>query len=262
VSRRAFEVMILAGLALGTAFAIRNLLAQSTSSRDRVLVDELVLANRVLAHEIGVLDAYGHVSVRDTRNPNRYYLSRAISAGMVTAADIIEYDLDSKPVSGEPSAGYTERFIHGEIYRARPDVMAIVHCHSPDLIPFSASSVPLRPIYHMAGFLEEPVPIFEIRAAAGLTDMLIRNPELGKALAQTLGPKPAALMRGHGAVVVAPSLHVVVGRAYYMNMNARLQREAILLGGTVKYLDAEEAQKTGAQDGFERAWDYWKHRVK
>jgi HCOMODA/2-hydroxy-3-carboxy-muconic semialdehyde decarboxylase len=114
----------------------------------------------------------------------------------------------------------------------------------------------------MAGFLEEPVPIFEIRAAAGLTDMLIRNPELGKALAQTLGMKPAALMRGHGAVVVAPGLHVVVGRAYYMNLNAQLQREAILLGGSVKYLDPAEAQKAGAQDGYERAWDYWKRRVK
>jgi ribulose-5-phosphate 4-epimerase/fuculose-1-phosphate aldolase len=225
------------------------------------LVQELVLANHILANE-GVLDAYGHVSVRDPDNPQRYWLARHLAAGVVTSADIIEYDLDSKPVSGDPSTGYTERFIHGEIYRSRPDVMAVVHCHSPDLIPFGASSVALRPIYHMAGFLETPVPIFEIRTAAGLTDMLIRTPELGKALAQTLGTKPAALMRGHGAVVVAPSLHVVVGRAYYMNLNARLQREAILLGGSVTYLDPQEAQKTGAQDGFERAWDYWKHRVK
>lgn len=225
------------------------------------LVQELVLANHILANE-GVLDAYGHISVRDPNNPQHYWLARHMAAGTVTAADIIEYDLDSKPVSGDPSAGYTERFIHGEIYRARPDVMAVVHCHSPELIPFAVSSVALRPVYHMAGFLETPVPIFEIRSAAGLTDMLIRTPELGKALAQTLGSKPAALMRGHGAVVVAPSLHVVVGRAYYMNMNARLQSQAITLGGSVTYLDPEEAQKTGAQDGFERAWDYWKHRLK
>jgi ribulose-5-phosphate 4-epimerase/fuculose-1-phosphate aldolase len=225
------------------------------------LVQELVLANHILANE-GVLDAYGHISVRDPNNPQHYWLARHMAAGTVTAADIIEYDLDSKPVSGDPSAGYTERFIHGEIYRARPDVMAVVHCHSPELIPFAVSSVALRPVYHMAGFLETPVPIFEIRSAAGLTDMLIRTPELGKALAQTLGSKPAALMRGHGAVVVAPSLHVVVGRAYYMNMNARLEWQAITLGGSVTYLDPEEAQKTGAQDGFERAWDYWKHRLK
>jgi ribulose-5-phosphate 4-epimerase/fuculose-1-phosphate aldolase len=225
------------------------------------LVQELVVANHILANE-GVLDAYGHISVRDPNNPQHYWLARHMAAGTVTAADIIEYDLDSKPVSGDPSAGYTERFIHGEIYRARPDVMAVVHCHSPELIPFAVSSVALRPVYHMAGFLETPVPIFEIRSAAGLTDMLIRTPALGKALTQTLGSKPAALMRGHGAVVVAPSLHVVVGRAYYMNMNARLQWQAITLGGSVTYLDPEEAQKTGAQDGFERAWDYWKHRLK
>lgn len=225
------------------------------------LVQELVLANHILAHE-DVLDAYGHVSVRDPKDPAHFWLARHMAAGTVTAADIIQYDLDSKPVNADASAGYTERFIHGEIYRARPDVMAIVHCHAPDVIPFGVSSVPLRPVYHMAGFLEVPVPIFEIRDAAGLTDMLIRTPELGKALAQTLGAKPAALMRGHGAVVVADSLHVVVGRAYYMNMNARLEMQAISLGGSVTYLDPVEAQKTGAQDGFERAWNYWKSQVK
>lgn len=225
------------------------------------LVQELVVANHILANE-GVVDAYGHVSVRDPKNPQHFWLARHMAAGTVTASDIIEYDLDSKPVNGDPSAGYTERFIHGEIYRVRPDVTAIVHCHAPDLIPFGVSSVPLRPVYHMAGFLEVPVPIFEIRDAGGLTDMLIRTPELGQALAQTLGSKPAALMRGHGAVVVAPSLHVVVGRAYYMNLNARLEAQAIALGGTVTYLDPVEAQKTGAQDGFERAWDYWKSKLK
>jgi ribulose-5-phosphate 4-epimerase/fuculose-1-phosphate aldolase len=242
-------------------FALPALCQTPAKKTATPLVQELVLANHILANE-GVLDAYGHISVRDPNNPQHYWLARHMAAGTVTAADIIEYDLDSKPVSGDPSAGYTERFIHGEIYRARPDVMAVVHCHSPELIPFGVSSVALRPVYHMAGFLETPVPIFEIRSAAGLTDMLIRTPALGKALAQTLGSKPAALMRGHGAVVVAPSLHVVVGRAYYMNMNARLQWQAITLGGSVTYLDPEEAQKTGAQDGFERAWDYWKRQLK
>src|SRR5215472_5157631 len=235
--------------------------AQAPAKKIPAFVQELVLANHILANE-GVVDAYGHVSVRDPMNPNHFWLARHMAAGTVTASDIIEYDLDSKPVSGDPSAGYTERFIHGEIYRARSDVMSIVHCHSPDLIPFGVTPVALRPVFHMAGFLEVPVPIFEIRQAGGLTDMLIRNPELGKALAKSLGDKPASLMRGHGAVVVAPSLHVVVGRAYYMNLNARLQWQAISLGGPVTYLDPEEAKKTGAQDGFERAWDYWKRRVK
>jgi ribulose-5-phosphate 4-epimerase/fuculose-1-phosphate aldolase len=223
-------------------------------------VAELVLANHILANE-GVLDAYGHVSVRDPTNPNHFLLARHLAAGVVVASDIIRYDLDANPVQGDSSAGYTERFIHSEIYRARPDVMAVVHCHSPELIPFGASSVPLRPISHMAGFLEDGIPVFDIRRAAGMTDMLIRNPELGKALAETLGNKPAALMRGHGAVAAGPSLHVVVGRAYYMNLNARLQWQAILLGGSVTYLDPEEALRASAQDGFERAWGYWKHKV-
>ena len=223
-------------------------------------VQDVVLANHILANE-GVLDAYGHVSVRDSRNPNHFLLASHMAAGTVTAADIVDYDLDSNPVRPNAPAGYTERFIHGEIYRARPDVMAIIHCHAPELIPFGVTGVALRPIYHMAGFLGEGVPTFEIRNAGGVTDMLIRNSALGKALAQTLGKKPAALMRGHGAVVVADSLHVVVGRAYYMNLNARLQGQAIQLGGPVTYLEPEEAAKAAGQDGFERAWDYWKHRV-
>ena len=221
-------------------------------------VEELVVANRILANE-GVLDAYGHVSIRDPQNPEHFFLARHMAAGLVTAKDIIEYDLDSNPIVKGETAGYTERFIHSEIYRARADVMAVVHTHAPDLVVFSASSVPLLPIYHMAAFLGEGVTKFEIRDAGGVTDMLIRNPMLGRALAKTLADKPAALLRGHGAVVVAPSLHVVVGRAYYMN--ARLQREALLLGGQVTYLETEEARKAAPQDGYERAWAYWKQRV-
>lgn len=224
------------------------------------LISEVALANRILANE-GVLDAYGHVSVRSDRDATHFFLARNMPPGLVAAADVIEYDLDCKPVLASAPNGYTERYIHGEIYRARPDVQAVVHTHAPELVPFSASSVPLLPISHMAGFLGDGVPKFEIRDTAGSTDMLIRNPELGRALAKTLGDKPAALMRGHGAVVVAPNLHVVVGRAYYMALNARLQEQAILLGGPVTYLDPEEARKAGAQDGFERAWTYWKQRV-
>ena len=229
-------------------------------SKGRLAIEELVTANHILANE-GVLDAYGHVSVRDPQNPQHFLLARHMAAGLVTARDIIEYDFDANPILKGETAGYTERFIHSEIYRARPDVMAVVHTHAPDLVVFSASSVPLMPIYHMAAFLFEGVPKFEIRDAGGVTDMLIRNPMLGRALAKTLSDKPAALLRGHGAVVVAPSLHVVVGRAYYMNMNARLQREALLLGGQVTYLEIEEARKAAPQDGFERAWAYWKQRA-
>jgi ribulose-5-phosphate 4-epimerase/fuculose-1-phosphate aldolase len=224
-------------------------------------IAELVLANHILANE-GVIDAYGHVSVRSEQNPSHFLLGRHLPAGVMTAADILEYDLDTKPVQDTNATGYSERFIHGEIYKARPDVKAVIHLHSPDVIPFTVTSVPLRPMIHMAGFLPEVTPIFEIRKAGGMTDMLIRTNELGHALAQTLGDKPLVLLRGHGAVVVADSLHIAVGRAYYLGINARTQLQAIQLGaGKVTYLDPEEGRKTGDQDGYERAWTYWRYKL-
>jgi len=224
-------------------------------------VEELVLANHMLTMN-GVLDAYGHVSVRSQANPNHFFLARHIPAGVVTKADIIEYDFDSKPVDGNTATGYSERFIHGEIYRARPDVMAVVHCHPPDVVAFSVSGIPLRPLTHMAGFLEGPLPVFEIRDAGGMTDMLIRDGKLGRALAKTLGDRPAALLRGHGAVVIGPSLHIVAGRSYYMMVNAKVQRDAMLMGGgKVIYMEPEEARKAASQDGYERAWSLWKQQL-
>lgn len=225
-------------------------------------IEELVLANRILSNE-GVLDAYGHVSVRSTSNPNHYFLSQHIPAGTVTAADIIEYDLDSKPARDTKMVGFTERFIHGEIYKARPDVKAIVHQHAPEIVAFSVIQTPLRPIAHMAAFLGGPVPVFEIRNVTKDGEMLIRNNELGHALAQTLGKGPAALLRGHGAVVVADSLHVVVGRAYYMNVNARELLQALQVpGAKITYIEPNEATTMAAQDGYERAWTLWKQQVR
>lgn len=233
--------------------------SQSVGPTRQALIDELVVANHILANE-GVLDGYGHVSVRSPSNPNHYFLARAGAPALVRAADITEYDLDGKAVTNASATGYIERFIHGEIYKARPDVMAVVHCHCPDVIPFGATSVPMRPIYHMAFFIGEGVPVFEIRQAAGTTDMLIRTPDLGRALARTLGDKSAALMRGHGAAVAAASLHLVVGKAYYLNLNARLQLQAMQLSGDkVTFLDPEEAKKA-AQD-YERSWDFWKSKL-
>jgi HCOMODA/2-hydroxy-3-carboxy-muconic semialdehyde decarboxylase len=140
--------------------------------------------------------------------------------------------------------------------------MAVVHFHAPEVIPFGITSVPLQPVFHMAGFLGEGVPIFDIRKSAGPSDMLIRTVALGQALAATLSNKPAVLLRGHGAVVVAPSLHVVTGRAYYMTANARIQAQALQLGGgKVTYLDPEEARRAAGQDGFERAWGLWKQQA-
>lgn len=234
---------------------------QATVDPDPAQVADLVLADHILANE-GVLDAWGHVSVRDVRNPNRFLLSRAVAPAMVTAADIIEYDLDAKPVKDTGAAGYLERFIHGEIYKARPDVMAVIHSHAPDVIPFTVTAVPLRPMIHMAGFMPQTVPVFEIRNVAGMTDLLIRSNQLGHALAQTLGDKSMVLLRGHGAVVVGPSLHVVVGRAYYMTVDARAEQQAInISGGKVTYLSPEEADKASPQGGFERGWEYWKWKL-
>jgi HCOMODA/2-hydroxy-3-carboxy-muconic semialdehyde decarboxylase len=226
---------------------------------DPQLIVDLVAANYILA-DSGVLDGYGHVSVRHNRDPNRYLLSRSLAPALVTADDIMEYDLDSIPLDPQGRTLYVERFIHGEIYKTRPEVQAIVHNHSPSVIPFGVSTVPLRPLYHMAAFLWEGVPVFEIREVAGMTDMLIRSPALGRALAQTLGNKAAALLRGHGAVVVGSSLPAVVGRSIYMEMNAKLQAQAMTLDKQITYLDPEEGRKADPGD-YQRAWELWKRKA-
>jgi ribulose-5-phosphate 4-epimerase/fuculose-1-phosphate aldolase len=257
--------------AASTIVSICILVAQTTAPQARTSgtelraskdqIDELVLANRILSGE-GVLDAYGHVSVRSARNPDHFFLARHIAAGTVTAADIIEYDLDSQPVHDTRMIGYSERFIHGEIYKSRPDVKAIVHGHAPEIVTFSVTQTPLRPISHMAAFLGGPVPVFDTRDVTSDGEMLIRNNELGHALAQTLGKGPAALIRGHGAVVVADSLHVVAGRAYYMNVNARELLQALLIPGSrITYIQPNEAVTMAAQDGYERAWLLWKQQL-
>jgi ribulose-5-phosphate 4-epimerase/fuculose-1-phosphate aldolase len=215
-----------------------------------------VAANRILAsHQI--FDAYGHVSMRSAANPQHYFMARSLAAELVTRTDILEYDLESNAIGGKPPAVFLERFIHGEIYKARPDVKAVVHCHTPSLIPFGTTDVPLRPMFGLAGFLAEGVPVFEIRKAFGSTDLLVRDAARGAALARALGNKPVALMRGHGAVVVAPSLPVVVGRCIYLDMNAQVQQRAIALGGKITYLTPEEGKQSVA-DGYRRAWELWR----
>ena len=230
---------------------------------DSALIDDLVAANRILADQ-GVVDGYGHVSVRHPADPQRYLMSRSIAPELVTAGDVMEYDLDSTAVDARGRTSYLERFIHGEIYRARPDVKAVVHNHSPSVIPFGVTGVPLRPLYHMSAFLWEGVPVFDIRGAAGgPSDMLVRTPALGRALAGTLGSRTAALMRGHGAVVVGPSLPQAVFRSVYLELNARLQAQAMALGGPVTYLDPEEAKQAAGSVGstVPRPWELWKKKA-
>ena len=204
----------------------------SAGEPDPQLIEDLVAANRILADH-GLLDGWGHVSVRHNRDPNRYLMARGMSAELVTAKDIIEFDLDSRPVDthGLPmSALFTERYIHGEIYKQRPDVIAIVHTHEPSLIRYGVTKGPLKERYHGSDVISFGSAVFEIRERAGMTDMLIRNPTLGHNLADTLGDHPAALMRGHGAVITGPSLPRVVGRTIFLALNATLQAQAMSMG--------------------------------
>ena len=226
------------------------------------LVQDLVVANRVLAQQ-GVLDGFGHVSARHPTDPGRYLISRSLAPELVSPEDIMVFDLDSKAVGEDGRQPYLERFIHGEVYRARPDVKALVHSHAPPVIPFAASSVGLRPIYHMSSFLVRGAPVFDIRSRFGATDMLVRNNDQGRALAESLGKSDIALMRGHGFVAAAPSVPHVVYRALYTMLNATLQQQAIALGGSVTYLEPDEAEKSDVtnQAAIGRPWELWKRKV-
>ena len=236
--------------------------AQQPTSLADPLVEDLVTANRVLAME-GILDAMGHVSVRETLRSNRFLLARSMPPGLVTAADIMEHDFAGNAIDARGRASYRERFIHSEIYKARSDVNAIVHCHTPSLLPFADTDVPLRAMYHMAAFIADGVPVFNIRDAAGMTDLLVSDGLLGRALAKTLGGKSVALMRHHGAVIVATSIPNVVGRSVYLDINARVQLQTAALGGKATYVDPAEAKLRMADPNeYSRAWDLWKQQVK
>ncbi|HLG10956.1 MAG TPA: class II aldolase/adducin family protein [Dehalococcoidia bacterium] len=227
------------------------------------LTEDLVAAYRILA-EFRIIDAYGHVSVRSDRDPNRYLLARSLAPELVTESDIIEYDLDSNAIDAAGRASVTERFIHGEAYRARPEVMAVVHNHSPTVVPFSVTGVPLRPVFHMAAFVGLGVPTFEIRDFEKGTDMLVRSASLGKALAGVLGDKPAALMRGHGAVVVGESVARAVGRSIYLEQSAQMQLQAMSIagpGGTITFLDDAEVVAGSRTQDYARAWPMWRQNA-
>jgi ribulose-5-phosphate 4-epimerase/fuculose-1-phosphate aldolase len=233
--------------------------ASQKIAASRGLIDDLVAGSRILAmHE--VLDAYGHISARSDRRPERFIMSRSRAPALVTAADLMELDPDSEPASGDPRKGFIERYIHGEIYRTRPDVMAVVHSHSPSVIPFGVTRTKLRPIYHMGAFLWSGAPVFEIRNQRRDNDLLVRDRPLGKALAETLGSCNCVLMRGHGMTVVADGIPAVVYRAIYTEMNARLQMQAMQLEGPIEFLSDEEGRRSWAANSgtLERPWELWK----
>jgi len=228
-----------------------------------VLIEDLVDANRIL-YNLGVVDGFGHVSARHPTNASQFIISRSMAPALVTPADLMSIHLDGRPVTEKGPAPYLERFIHGEIYRARPDVVAVVHSHSAAVIPFSiVPGATLKPVSHMSGFIADGAPVFEIRDVVGTSsDMLVRTPELGAALAKSLGAQNIVLMRGHGSTVIGFNLRQAVYRAVYAELNARLQSEALRLG-TPNYLTAGEAVESAkANDGQQdRAWNLWKRAV-
>ena len=230
-------------------------------SASRNVLDDLVAANRILAMH-GVLDAYGHVSARSDGDPARFVMSRSLAPALVTRADLMEHGPDSEPI-GDDRKGYLERFIHGEIYRQRPDVMAVVHSHSDSVIPFGVTKGALRPVYHMASFLWSGAPVFEIRRTAVENDLLVRDRRLGRELASTLGRCACVLMRGHGVTVVGDGLPEAVFRAVYTERNARLQGLAQQLPGPIEFLSDEEGRRATETNRatLERPWMLWKARA-
>jgi len=230
---------------------------------ERALAD-VVIANRILAHE-GIVDAYGHVSVRHPRDPKRYLLARSLSPEMVQQADIMEFDLDGTPAGGDSRQPYLERFIHGAVYEARPEVAAVVHAHAEDVLPFGITSTPLRPVIHSGSFMGAEVPVWDIRDRFGDTNLLVTNMPQGRDLAARLAGNNVALMRGHGFVAAARSLIEVVRMSVYVPRNARVQMAAMRLG-EVKPLSRGEIDARNA--GYKphspetwRAWEYWATRA-
>ena len=256
------RVLILLAMSLWLGSAPVLAQPKSAGTPDAKAIEDLVAASRVLA-DLGVVDGFGHVSVRHDKDPNRYLMSRSMAPALVKAEDILEFDLDSTAVDAKGQALFLERFIHGEIYKARPDVKAVVHSHSPSVIPFGVSKTRLQPIYHMSSFMGVDVPVFEIRDVEGpASDLLVRNAKIGEALTKALADKTVVLMRGHGSVTVGTSLPQVVFRAYYAEMNARLQSEAIKLGA-VTYLTPEEAAAAARTNDalVMRPWELWKRKA-
>jgi ribulose-5-phosphate 4-epimerase/fuculose-1-phosphate aldolase len=230
------------------------------------LIDDLVLANHILFDQ-GVLDGFGHVSVRNPANPEHFFLSRARAPSQIEAEDIIEFDLDGKPVAGpRDKSAYSELFIHSEVLRARPDVNGVVHSHSPDIVPFGVVQTPLRPLANTGMFLCGGAPIFDISEYfPDAPYLLVNTGAKGKALAKTLGGYTVALMRGHGDTVVGPSLRIAVSNAIYTALAGRLMAQAIAIsgGGPIKYLSESECANAKtpiiaeAAHGFDRSWENW-----
>lgn len=229
---------------------------------DASTLQDLAAASRILADQ-GVFDAAGHVSMRHPANPERFLMSRSLAPALVTADDIMEFTLDCEPCDARGRVAFIERYLHGEIYRARPDVMGVAHGHSPAVVPFGIVPTPMRATYHNAAFLAYGVPVFDIRDTFGATDIVINSSARGAALARALADKAVVLLRAHGFVAVGPSLQAAVFRAIFTEVSARVQLQAEALGGPLAALDDEEGRKADAINlaTVGRSWEFWKRRV-
>jgi HCOMODA/2-hydroxy-3-carboxy-muconic semialdehyde decarboxylase len=227
----------------------------------RALVDELVIANHIL-YDQGVVDGFGHISARSPLDPTHFFMARSVAPSSVVAGDIMEFDADGNVVGADKRAPYAERFIHSEVYKARPDVLSVVHGHSASVIPYGVSHVPLRPVFHMSAFLGAGTPIFEIRDVSMVapdTDMLVKTPRLGAGLAKALGKSSVVLMRGHGFTAVAYSVPVAVFRSVYTDQNARIESAALQLGRPQFLSEEESALAQATMEKLSvRSWDMWK----
>lgn len=230
------------------------------------LINDLVIANRILANE-DIVDAYGHVSVRHPDRPDRFFLARSLAPEFITHKDIIEFNLDGTPVKEEKRPVYLERFIHGGIFESRPDVMAVVHAHAEDILPFGiANGTPLRPVIHSGSFIGSNVPVWDIADNFGDTNLLVANVAQGQDLAKCMGPANVALMRGHGFAAAARSLIEVVRMSVFLPRNARALMRAKQLGGDIKYLRQGEIDARNRGYGpysveTWRAWEYWANKA-
>ena len=258
-----------AGIAIAAETAGQTAKPAQASGNGSLLAD-LVVANRILSNE-NVLDGLGHVSARSVQRPDHFFMARDLAPGLVTAADLVEYDLDGNAVDPKAPTGVRERFIHAAILKARRDVNSVVHSHMPSVLPFTDSTVPLRPMYHMAPFLLAGVPVWEIRTVPGQVGMLVDNNKAGASLAQTLGNRTVALMRGHGAVIVGVTVPDAVSNAIFLDVNARVQAQAIALGGKVTYLTQADVEAgavspqppapIGTPGYYPRSWGIWKQKA-
>jgi ribulose-5-phosphate 4-epimerase/fuculose-1-phosphate aldolase len=225
-----------------------------TTGTDESRIADLIAGNHILANE-GVLDGFGHISVRSVSNPSHFYMARSRAPGLVSRDDIMEFDERSAPVDQRGRKMYGERFIHGEVLAARPDVHAVVHSHSPEVLPFTVTKAPFKALIHMAAFLgDTPAPVFEIRDVLGDDNkMLVMENRTGAALAAVMGKRAVVLMRGHGMTVAAESVRLVVLRAIYTQLNARIEVAALRLGEPT-FLNAFEVDR---DDPVDRPWEVW-----